>query len=284
MAEEIMTDPAPVETQTDSAEVPEIAEAETELTGQQQEESPASDESTAADKSVESKETTKSDSEERATETAKRLSIENRTLKRQMREYQRHLQQFRNPQVQQPTVRAPVEPKLEDFYNAEDPENAYREAMKKFKDENARYAVEMDRRQRAIEQQQEEAKRRIMQFQETWNKRQKETLKRHADYNFQDAMADVDPDPNIAYMLETSDIGPDVLWHLRNNPEKADQLREMEPGKAVRALVELEKDIANQIKGIKTKPDSGKTVTTTVSGSNSGPSKPKSAADLLYGT
>jgi len=78
-----------------------------------------------------------------------------------------------------------------------------------------------------------------------------------------------------------SDIGPDLLWHLKENPDVADEIREMKPFKATRTLIKLEETLSNQIKGIKAKAPTSKPLTD-IKGGAAGQSKQKSAEDILY--
>lgn len=270
-------------TETPTVETPEVAAPETETaeteesTGQDKEESPASDETPAEGDSGEPK--SESDSEERATETAKRLSMENRQIKRQLRQLREQVS--KRPEVQE--AKPPTKPKLEEFYSEDDPQAALDKALEKFEKDTQAYAIAKDRREQAKKAKQEAAETQKKADLEVWNKREKETLKRNPDYNLQESYQDVDPSPAMDGFMMDSDIGPDILWHLKQNLDEADRIRQLPPYQAVRAMIKLEETLSNQIKGIKPKPPATKP-TATVKGSGSGPAKPKSLADRLYGT
>jgi hypothetical protein len=280
MAEQ-QTDSAPVETPDESTAAVGAGETDAESTGQEKEETPASTDESASDKEgtdPASDAGKRSDSEQRATETAKKQAIEIRNLKRQMRELQ-----AQRPAMKPDELAQPVEPKIEDYYAADDPTKAHQDAMKKFRAETEKYAVEKYRREQESQSLTEQQKKQQLEDSKAWVKKEADTVKRHPDYpGLENIVNDISPNGTMAGFFLDSDIGPEVAYHLQQNPEIADNIRELGPFRAMRELIEIEGKLLNAIKGIKPKPSTAGTVSQ-IKGGNAGPAKPKSVADLLYG-
>jgi hypothetical protein len=275
---ETTTESAPVETPDESTLT---VDTDVESIGQN-EESPASEqkesEGEPSSDAAPDPATDKRSSEERATETAKRQAIEIRNLKREHKQLQEQMKAFQ-PKVQELTP--PQRPKLEDFYAADDPNQAYGQAIEKFEKSVQEFAVEKDHREQAARANQAEADKQRQADQKAWNKRQAETLKRTPDYVFADAVQDVNPTAIMDGFILESEIGPDLLWHLKENPDVADKLRDMKPYLAVREMIKLEDTLSNEIKGIKPKAPNSRPLTA-IRGGAAGISKQRSAEDILY--
>jgi len=274
------TESAPVETPDESTAAVAAEETDAESTGQNKEETPASDESASDEEETDPASDTgkRSDSEQRATETAKKQAIEIRNLKRQMRELQ-----AQRPAIKPDELAPPVEPKIEDYYAADDPAKAHQDAMKKFRAETEKYAVEKYRREQETQSLTEQQKKQQLEDSKAWVKKEADAVKRHPDYpGLENIVNDIQPNGTMAGFFLDSDIGPEVAYHLQQNPDVADTIRDLSPFRAMRQLMEIEGKLLNAIKGIKPKPSLAGTVSQ-IKGGNAGPPKHKTAADLLYG-
>ena len=282
MAEETMTESAPVETpETESAEQP--AETEEVVSTGEEEESPTSDNESAPEgESVPASDAAKkegSDSEERATETAKRLAIENRQIKRQLRQIEAQMKAQKPPE---PELKKPVKPSFDDFLQFDDPKSAYEKAMGEFENNVEKYALEKGRREQAEKSEQEAKQKEINNYQKEWNKRSQRLMRENPDFNWMEAYDRVQPTSPMLLLMEDSDVGPELLNYFDENPDIADEIRELSPGRATRKIRDIEIQLANQIKGIKPKPSTAEVVKA-VKGGPAVPARPKSTAELLYG-
>jgi hypothetical protein len=274
MAEETI-ESAPIETPEATTEV----EAEIESNGQD-EESPTSEESEPEgeieSKPDKDKERSEKDSEERATETAKKQAIELRKVTRELRQLK---EQINSRQPDTPKLSDPPEPTLEECdWDSE----AFTQKHQEWKVKHDAYIVAADRQAQQQKAQAERQKQQQSEDQKTWNKRQAETIKRIPDYNLQEAYEEVSPTALVDGFLMRSEIGPDILWHLKENPEIVEKINGLDPYAAVEELITLRNTLSNQIKGIKPKAPATKPVTA-VKGGGAAPKKEMSIAEALYG-
>lgn len=257
-----------VETETAASEAEETAP-----------ESEQGGESTPPDKSASSEE----DESGQASEAANQEESEFRTnsesrirqLTRQVKDLERKLSGGAQPQtLSEP--KEPPEPSLATFDTIE----AYDEAMKGYKAGMRKYAADLSdfKSQQAVKKSDLEKSNR--ELKSSWDKKSAMTEKRHSDFDGEKAFESVQPTPAMDGFILDSDIGPDLLWELQNNPDEADRIRELPPYRAVRELHKLEDKLLNQIKGIK-KPLPGKP-TPFVPGTGAAPKKPRTAAEVLY--
>lgn len=217
-----------------------------------------------------------SDSEARASETAKKQAIELRQLKRQLKELQSQTQQ---KPAKEALDQDPQEPDLETFDGTvEDFKKAHADWKTKHDAITAK-RVEAELQRKAQTEAQEQQRKADL---DVWSKREKDAIKRNPDYNLQEAYQEVEPNEIMDGFLMRQEIGPDILWHLAQNPDKAEELRKMDPFAAVEELINLRNKLSDQIKGIKT-PSAPAKPTGSVKGAGAAPPKQVDALDVLYG-
>ncbi|MFH1069765.1 MAG: hypothetical protein V1794_09135 [Candidatus Glassbacteria bacterium] len=245
------------------------AEAQAEKT---EESAPSTAESQQGDETVPASEAAKPirEGESKAERRIKQLSAQVRQMERQLGS----VTQARQP----PPPREPVKPKIESYETVAD----YEAAMDKYAQECGDFRVHRS----ALERQQAELTRQAQKVEaearSSWNKRVQSTVKRVEDFDFPKALQAVEPTPAMDSFLLESEIGPDLLWELYQDPEQSDRIRQLPPMGQVRELMKLETQLSNRIKGIRSQgppPRPPKTV----GDSGALPAAPKSAADLLYG-
>ena len=172
----------------------------------------------------------------------------------------------------------PTKPKLEAFEDI----TQYEAAIDKYAKDMRQYGVESDRQEREVATQRSQTEALEKVAKEAWDNAETATVKRVPEYNRKEALATVEPSPTMDGFFVDSEIGPDVLWHLSENPDLADKIRELPPYRAVRELIAIEAKLSSQIKGIR-KPNAAGKPGGYVSGTGGNQSKPKRAADILYG-
>lgn len=125
------------------------------------------------------------------------------------------------------------EPKPEDFKTV----GEYTRALTKYEvDKAAKKAGEASKKQSEQDKQQAQADERAGAF----AKRQSEFMKATPDYEEVVEGADFEV-PNVAmqYLVE-SEVGPQLAYHLAKNPDVADRLRNLSPGRVLAELGKLE--------------------------------------------
>jgi hypothetical protein len=221
------------------------------------------------DESVSSPEEAKRPEAKRNAETRiKQLTAKMRAMERQM-----SAMQTQTPQTT-PITKEPVRPKLSDFDTVEAFEAAneqYDVNVRKFAAEKA--IIERDQKAR-----QEADQKTVQEAISAFNKRAERIAKENPDFNVREYSQAIDPNPTTDGFLLESDVGPEILSYLYENPEEA-ELRGLPPFKCARELFKLESKFSDQVKGIKkpvAKPPNY------VSGKGASVTTPKSAADIIY--
>jgi len=177
-------------------------------------------------------------------------------------------------------LQEPKEPSIDDFEDYSE----YQGALKKFKEDVAKYAVEKDRLEReraaAEAKNQEEAKKQW----EAWDKKVQATKARNPEFDTKSYWEAIQPSQAMDAFFQYSEIGPDVMSALYDDPDEAERIRDLHPIAQVIELDKIARKLSNQIKGLKPKPSGEKGgVPSYVTGGGAAPIKPKSAADVLYG-
>ena len=282
MADEVTTESAPVESQPVAPEAaPDtgIFPVESAPAEPEREESAPSTEKPAPDSgetaaAPDAANQERLDSEKRASETAKRLSIENREIKRQLRQFQQQMEQSQQPRA----LLAPVKPKLEDYDDAA----KFDADIEAWKEADRKFVIQQYERERVAKEQQAQQTKQMEELRSDWEKRSQRLVKQNPGFNVVEALQRVEPSPTMDGFFVDSPVGPELLNYFDENPEAADKIRELPPFKAVRELVRLEEELSNQVKGIKGKPSVVKPVAAST-GRASAPAAPRTAADVLYG-
>ena len=275
MAEEVTESPT-VETPMESA-LPETPEADTteESTGQEEEESPAStDESESKDETEAAPDPAKERSE-RAEETAKRQAIELRQLKRKLRDFESQRGKLETPKMEDPP-----EPDIETYSDAE----VFKKDHAEWKSKHDAYVINRDRQAQQQKAAKEAQEKQLREHRNAWNKLEIETKARIPEYTSVDELyEELQPNEILGGFIGRQKIGPDILWHLKQNPEEFDRINSIpDIFEATEELIKLRDTLSNQIKGIKPKTPTTKPPNA-VKGGASGPAKQRSAADILYG-
>ena len=200
-------------------------------------------------------------------------------LTAKVKAYEEQLTQAQRFPQPVPMIREPVKPDIEKFDGTVE---QFRQAMDKYDKEVRQYAIEQDRVQREQERQKQEQQKREAQAVADWQKREQRILKSNPEFNVSEYLTIVRPNPTMDGFLVDSEVGPEILNYYYDNPDEAEKVRTMTPYKTMRALVKLEEKISNQVKGILPRKPGAKAVPK-VSGSEAGPAREKSTADLLYG-
>jgi hypothetical protein len=276
-------------TESATVETPDVStdilsnDTEAESTEQNEEVAPSESEAEEASSDAEpdaAKDKSDKSSEARATETAKQQAIELRKVKRELRQLRETQQQVR-PIVQE--LKPPIRPKIDDYYQYDDFQDRFDKANAEHEQKLQAYAIEKDRREQAARSQTEAQEKQKQADAKEWNKRAAETAKRVPDFDLKTAYENAAPNQVMDGFIVDCEIGPDLLWHLAQNPELADEIREMKsPYQQVEKLIDLRNTLANQIKGIKPKATASKPVSG-MKGSSAGPVKRKAPEDVLYG-
>jgi hypothetical protein len=182
------------------------------------------------------------------------------------------------PEQPKPALKAPVKPSLDQFETIE----AYDKAVDDYADKMRAFGIDQDRREREAAAKKAEEDKTADEIKKSFDKRVKATVKRNPEFVLQEALQVVQPSPTMDGFILDSDIGPDLLAELANDPDECERIRELSPFKAVRELVRLEEKLNAQIKGIKTGKPAGKATSGYVSGTGGIKPQPKSIEDLLY--
>lgn len=261
-----------VEVTEQNAESSEPQETEKTDAEPQVEEATASDKESESDKgeSVSSPEEAKQSARSNAESRIKQLTAKIRTMERNMAALQQQ------PPQPHPSIPEPKRPTLDAFERVED----FNAAMDKYDIEARKYAAEKAIIERDARQKQEAEQKTINDAISAFNKRAERLIKENPDFNVGEYRTAIDPNPTTDGFLLDSDVGPELLSHLYENPEEADRIRALPPFKAARELTKLELKISDQMKGIK-KPAPVKPPNY-VTGQAASPLKEKAAWDVLY--
>lgn len=259
-------DPGASEPQGETPEQPEGTESAT---------VEASESTTEADESVSAPEAARRSDRSNAETRIKQLTARNKALERRLAEGQKPAPK---PAETQAKLTEPVKPSFANFDSIEE----YEAARDGYEEKLRAYAVDKDRSEREAARVAEERTKNEQKALETWNKRAVETAKRNPDFNTRDAMEVVAPTDVMDGFFVDSEIGPDILNHLHQNPDEAERIRGLTPYKAVRELVLLESTLSDQIKGTKAKTAPPKPPKL-VDGAGTSPAKAKSLEEVFYG-
>ena len=173
-------------------------------------------------------------------------------------------------------LKEPSAPKVDQFETWD----AYETAQNEFLKQRDEYVAEKTRREQKVATQkanQEEQKKKIL---AEITKREVKTMQRNPDYDRNEAYSTVRPSPTMDGFFVDSDIGPDMLWELHNDPDEADRIRELSPWKQVRELVRFEDRLSSQIKG--TSKASSKSTPTYVDDKGASPKTEEPLWEKLY--
>lgn len=271
MADETPTESAPVEATPAEPVEPQQSEETTEQPeGGESAPPEAAQDSESAESEPADQE--RLEREKRIDESVKRLNIENRQLKRQLRDISQGQQQ--RPQIMKP----PDQPKLEQFDTIE----AYDKALGEWREADRQFAIQQDRIARDREARQQSEAKQMAELRQAWDKRATRVLKANPEFNVVEALGRVEPNPTMDGFFADSEVGPELLDYFDGNPDEADRVRELSPYAAMRELIKLEDKLSLQVKGIKAKPTLVQPPQA-ARGRASAPAAPKTAADVLYG-
>jgi hypothetical protein len=167
----------------------------------------------------------------------KRLAREKRKLQREAEEeVQKRVNDHlsRQPQNTQPIPAPPSgAPKIDDFPTYED----YRQAA-------TRWEVKEELRQEREKENQSKAQREAQTLQETWKQRESKAMDKIDDY---EEVADLNRlrregalNPAMAQAIIGSEFGPELLYALGKDTDRAKQIANMNPADAIRALGRME--------------------------------------------
>lgn len=268
-----MPDEAVAESSSAETEVTESATEQVETSAQTEEGA----EAVAAESTTESKDESVSASEAAKRSEPSKAERRIKQLDAKVKELSKQLSQYKPAEKSQATE--PVEPQLENFQTVEEFQAASKEFKGKYKD----FVLEQAAQEAQAKTQREQQAAVEKVAQEAWEKSEKATIKRNAEYNRETALETVQPSPTMDGFFVDSEVGPDLLWHLSENPDVADKIRDLPPYRAVRELIALEAKLTAQIKGIR-KPNAAGKPGGYVSGTGSGPGKPKTAEEIFYGS
>ena len=167
----------------------------------------------------------------------KRLAREKRKLQREAEEeVQKRVNDLASRQTQQPVQSQPTAvgaPKIDDFPTYED----YRQAA-------TRWEIKEELRQERDRENQTKAQREAQTLQETWKQRESKAMDKIDDY---EEVADLNRlrregalNPAMAQAIIGSEFGPELLYALGKDTDRAKQIAQMNPADAIRALGRME--------------------------------------------
>jgi hypothetical protein len=159
-------------------------------------------------------------------------------LTRKARENEREAAYWRqraeNGEAQKSAPAAPVEPKPEDFTDYND----YVKAQAKF-EAKQELKTELDARDKANAERQKAEK-----FASTWGERVTEAKSKFTDYEQVVSNSDVEVLDHVKDVINDSEHGPALIYHLASNPDIAARLNKMTPLGAAREMGRLEEALA----------------------------------------
>lgn len=141
----------------------------------------------------------------------------------------------------------PKPPRLEDFRSYEEYERADRQFIADKATRDAEKRFREAERERTEKTEREAQARRLKEAAERFNKSAEAVSEHYED--FAEVMDDLwrgripvirENDAIAQYLIEESDRGPEVAYHLANNPDVADRLGKLSPLAQVKELVKLE--------------------------------------------
>ena len=258
-------------------ETQESVSTETEEVGKSEEAAPSEQLSESdKDESVSSSEDAKQSEEKpRISGAEKRI----KQLVARLRATEGELEKARQPKTEEKELTEPKEPEIGKFETVE----AYTEALGKFKGDYAAWVKQTAIREKAESDSKAQQEAEIKRLQDQILKREAKTIQRNPEYDRNEAYKTVQPTQLMDQYFAESEIGPDLLWELYENPDIADDMRGLGYFAQFKALVELENTVSQRINGKKAAPkDKEKVIPAHVSDKGATPAEEVPLWDKLY--
>jgi hypothetical protein len=170
-------------------------------------------------------------------------------LTRKARENQREAAYWRqraeNGEAQKSAPAAPVEPKPADFTDY----NEYVKAQAKF-EAKQELKTELDARDKATAEKQKAEK-----FASTWAERVTEAKSKFTDYESVVSTSDVEVLDHVKDVINDSEHGPALIYHLASNPDIAARLNKMTPLGAAREMGRIEDSLTKAPDPVEANPE-----------------------------
>jgi hypothetical protein len=128
----------------------------------------------------------------------------------------------------------PVKPTIDQYTDY----NEYVEALAEFK-----AGEKIDARLKARDTE-SEAKAKATAFATSWNERVADAKAKHEDYESVVSTSDVAVADHVKDVINDSEVGPAVIYHLAKNPDVAQRLNQMTPLGAAREIGRIESQLA----------------------------------------
>jgi hypothetical protein len=261
--------PATEETETQLAE-------NTEPEAEKTEESAPSEQESAPEKG----ESDSSSEDEKQSEEKHRISGAEKRIKQlvaRLRATESELEEARKPKTEEHELTEPAEPEIGRYETVE----AYTEALAKFKSDYADYVKQVAIREKTESDRKAQQEAEIKTLQAQILKREAKTVQRNPEYDRNEAYKTVQPSQLMDQFFAKSEIGPDLLWELYENPDTADDMRNLDYFDQFKALVKLEESVSHRING-KKQPQKEKIVPEHVSDKGATPAEEVPLWDKLY--
>ena len=247
--------PAKEGTIEEAAQEPETQDAENQKTVDEaekpSEESPDSESKAESD---EDETETSSEDEERSEQKTKPHKGYERRIKqltakwRSEQEARQALEKRLNePEQESVDLKEPEKPSIENFEKWDE----YQKAETEYLEKRDKWVAEKAKQDKVKADNEAKRKATEERLQKEIQRQEIETLNRYPEYDRSEALQTVQPNQVMRWMLQTSKIGPDILWNLHEDPDEVDRIQGLDEGDQMRAMFEIEKKLLNRINGKK---------------------------------
>jgi hypothetical protein len=190
------------------------------------------------------------------------------------------------PQAQPQGLLRPTRPKVADFEDYDAYETALDQYEESLADYKAAQRIEAERASQQRQQQEQAIEQRNAQVKQAWETRVSETVNRRPDFTEVVAAAEIalkpisdEVNPEMNNYILNSRIGPDLVYHLAQNPAEVQRIAQLGPYDAMRELALIEHSLSQALRAPLTKKiTAAKPPPTELTGTNKAPEDEAAAA------
>lgn len=185
------------------------------------------------------------------------LEDQNKTLQAQLDEARRGSQKPAEPDKPKQEAAKPADdnrprmPRRADFYDQEDSDKAWEDAVEKYNEELSDWKLDQREKTRAKEDAERKAKEDQDKAAQTWDERLNDVRKAYPDYDevlSEAEEAEVQISSVMYGAMQDSEIGAHIGYFLMKNPEEAERISKMTPLGQVRSIGKIEDKIESELK------------------------------------
>lgn len=263
MADDLFAESSPASGETKETQTPENQDAETQATveeGEKQAETTPDSESTEpkpkgegeteassddAGKSEKEFDLSKIPNEMLGKEAQKRIKKLNAKYKTERKAREAAESRQNTPPDEEKELIEPIKPDINNYSTMEE----WNAAEKEWLEKHDEWVSEKTRREKIKADREKEVESERKKLLADLEKREAKTIERHPEYDRDEAHNIVQPDDAMSNFFVYSEIGPDILYDLSENPDEAERIRELPFWQKAEELINIKNRLLSQIKG-----------------------------------